>query len=198
MTLRRTYTFWAAGYDALVAGATARARQQSLAGLGNVAGQHILIDGVGTGLDYPWLSAGANYVGVDLTWAMLKKAADRPDGGPVALVQGDAMQLPFADAAFDQIIMHLILAVVPQPARALAEAARVLKPDGQILIFDKFLKPGQKAPLRRLISPLLGRLATRTDVVFENVLHEVPRLQVMADAPALAGGWFRLIRLRKA
>lgn len=197
MSLRQTYTLWAAGYDALVARATAQARQKSLAGLGEIAGQRILIDGVGTGLDYPWLPAGADYLGVDLTWAMLKKAADRPDGGSVRLVQGDAMQLPLADAAFDQIIMHLILAVVPEPARALAEAARVLKPNGQILIFDKFLKPGQKAPLRRLISPLLGRLATRTDVVFEDALRDVPGLQVMADVPALAGGWFRLIRLRK-
>lgn len=198
MSLRRTYALWAAGYDAIVARATAQARQQSLTGLGDVAGQHILIDGVGTGLDYPWLPAGADYLGVDLTWAMLKKAADRPDGGPVALVQGDAMQLPIADAVFDQIVMHLILAVVPDPARALAEAARVLKPGGQILIFDKFLKPGQKAPLRRLISPLLGRLATRTDVVFEDVLRDVSSLQLVSDVPALAGGWFRLIRLRKA
>jgi len=88
--------------------------------------------------------------------------------------------------------------VVPEPARALTEAVRVLKPGGQILIFDKFLKPGQKAPLRRLISPLLGRLATRTDVVFEDVLRDVSSLQLVSDVPALAGGWFRLIRLRKA
>lgn len=197
MGLRRAYTLWAPGYDAIVAGATARARQASLAELGDVAGQHILIDGVGTGLDYPWLPAGADYVGVDLTWAMLRKAALRPDGGRVRLVQGDAMQLPFANAVFDQVIMHLILAVVPEPSRALSEAARVLKPGGQILIFDKFLKPDQQALMRRLISPLLGRLATRTDVVFEDVLRLVSDLRLIMDAPVLAGGWFRCIRLRK-
>ncbi|MEW5791092.1 MAG: methyltransferase domain-containing protein [Pseudomonadota bacterium] len=198
MGLRQAYTLWAPLYDLVVDRAFVAQRRRSLAELGEVAGQRILIDGVGTGLDYPHLPPGATYVGVDLTWAMLARAARRPEGHGVRLVQGDAMALPFADGSFDQIVMHLILAVVPEPARALREAARVLKPGGQILILDKFLKPGERAPLRRLASPLLGRLATRTDVVFEAVLAAVPDLVPEADEAALGGDWFRRIRLRKA
>jgi len=41
------------------------------------------------------------------------------------------------------------------------------------------------------------RLATRLDVVFEDVLAEVPDLQVVSDTALLAGGWFRGIVLRK-
>ena len=95
------------------------------------------------------------------------------------------------------VLLHLILAVTPHPEQVLAEAARVLRRGGRILILDKFLRPGQNAPLRRLISPLLGLLATRTNVVFEAVLAQVPGLEVVSDLPALAGGWFRQIVLRK-
>jgi len=73
----------------------------------------------------------------------------------------------------------------------------VLRRGGRVLILDKFLRPGQKAPLRRLISPVLGLLATRTDVVFEEALAQTRGLEVVADQPALAGGWFRHIELRK-
>ncbi|MGH8662741.1 MAG: hypothetical protein ACREUX_00620, partial [Burkholderiales bacterium] len=60
-----------------------------------------------------------------------------------------------------------------------------------------FLAPSRPAPLRRLMSPLAGRIATRLDVVFEDVLARVPELRVASDQPALAGGWFRRIELRK-
>lgn len=112
-------------------------------------------------------------------------------------MQGDAQGLPFADGSFDHAILHLILAVVPDPAACLAETARVLTPGGSVLIFDKFLQPRQRAPLRRLINPLLRRVATRLDVVFEEVLRETPQLVLESDQPALASGWFRLIRLKR-
>jgi hypothetical protein len=67
-----------------------------------------------------------------------------------------------------------------------------------LLVFDKFLQRGQTALLRRLANPLLRRFATRLDVVFEDVLAAAPALQVLHDRPALAGGWFRMIRLRKS
>ncbi len=91
----------------------------------------------------------------------------------------------------------MILAVVPEPRLCLQETARVLRPGGTALIFDKFLQPGQRAPLRRLLSPLASRLATHLDVVFETVHESEPALQLESDRPALAAGWFRLIRLRR-
>jgi phosphatidylethanolamine/phosphatidyl-N-methylethanolamine N-methyltransferase len=73
----------------------------------------------------------------------------------------------------------------------------VLKPGGTIIILDKFLRPYQTALLRRALNPLSRRIATRMDVVFEDVLKQVPQLQVVSDVPLLAGGWFRGIVLRK-
>ena len=57
--------------------------------------------------------------------------------------------------------------------------------------------PGGRAPLRRLLSPLTAGIATRIDVVFEEVLKKAPGLQVINNEPALVGGWFRFIRLQK-
>lgn len=193
--LRLSYTVIAPVYDLAVDHATRAARRRSIAGLGDLSSRRVLLAGIGTGLDIPLLPPAAQYVGIDLTYAMLLRARLRGRG--VLLHLGDATVLPYADAGFDAVILHLILAVVPQPARALREALRVLKPGGRAAVFDKFLRPGQHAPLRRLVSPLAGRLATHTDVVFEEVLAACPGAAVIHDQPALAGGWFRSILLQK-
>ena len=152
---------------------------------------------MGTGLDLPHLPAQHHYVGLDLNRAMLSRALPRVGDIHFVPVQGDAQRLPFADASFDGAVLHLILAVVPEPAHCFAEVARILRPGGQVLVFDKFLRPGQPALLRRLINPLARRVATRLDVVFEELLAAAPELVLEQDQPALAGGWFRRIRLRK-
>ena len=115
----------------------------------------------------------------------------------IKLICADSQNLPFENESFDVIIMHLILAVVPDPERALQEANRVLKKNGRIYILDKFLKPGQLAPVRRSLNTVLRHIATRTDVVFEDVLTRCNHLHLVHDEPALAGGWFRLIELAK-
>ncbi len=193
--LHYAYTLWAPVYDWAIASPTRESRRRSLAALGDVTGRMILLAGIGTGLDIPLLPSGARYVGLDRTPAMLRRARRTAEntGCTVSLQIGDAMYLPYRDGVFDAVIMHLILAVVPDSRAALAEAARVAKPGGRLLILDKFLRPGQSAPLRRLISPLLGLVATRTDVVFEELLASVPGLRVLSDEPDLAGGWFRRI-----
>lgn len=200
MTLRYGYTLFAPIYDALVAPFTDAARQRSLALLNEEPPLDALLVGIGSGLDIPLLPPGPNYTGIDLTPAMLTRARRRAAAAGMAihLDQGDARCLPYDDRAFDTVVLHLILAVTPHPRQVLAEAARVLRPGGRVLILDKFLRPGQRAPLRRWISPLLGMLATRTDVEFEAVLAQTPTLEMILDQPAMAGGWFRQIVLRKA
>ncbi|MDE2441235.1 MAG: methyltransferase domain-containing protein [Betaproteobacteria bacterium] len=196
MSLRHTYTLIAPLYDAAISRATQAARKRSLATLPATPGQ-VLLAGVGTGLDLPHLPKEHHYVGLDLTLAMLSRSLPRSSNIAFAPVQGDAQRLPFADAAFDSAVLHLILAVVPEPARCLTEIARVVRPGGRVLVFDKFLRRGQTALLRRLANPLMRRVATRLDVVFEDLLPAAPELEVEHDQPALAGGWFRMIRLRR-
>jgi ubiquinone/menaquinone biosynthesis C-methylase UbiE len=199
MALKHFYTLWAPIYDPMVGVATRQARARSLRRLGDPAGQSILLCGIGTGLDLPHLPVGGRYTGIDVTPAMLARARARARRLPIdiELREGNVMALDLPDAGFDTVVMHLILAVVPEPALALREAARVLKPGGRILVLDKFLRPRQAAPLRRLFNLGLRHVATRTDVVFEDLLAGTEGLGVIEDEPAFAGGWFRRITLQK-
>jgi phosphatidylethanolamine/phosphatidyl-N-methylethanolamine N-methyltransferase len=199
MALKHSYTLLAPLYDRAVRGPLYNVRRQSLSRLKNVADKDVLLNGIGTGLDLEHLPRGARYTGSDITPLMLKRAQQRANetGIDIKLECADSHNLPFASESFDIIIMHLILAVVPNPERALQEADRVLRNNGSIYILDKFLRPGQLAPIRRGLNTVLRHVATRTDVVFEDVLSTSSNLHVVSDEPALAGGWFRLIELVK-
>lgn len=203
MSLKHSYTLLAPIYDSIVSGPIDAYRIKSISRLKNTKNKQILINGIGSGLDIPYLPDDACYTGTDITPAMLERAKCRNKNNSSARALhitfkiADSQALPYQDNSFDFIIMHLILAVVPNPVLALQEASRVLKPGGNIVIFDKFIRPGQLAIVRRLLSIFLRHFATRTDVVFEDVLKTCPQLKLIDDKPALAKGWFRLIELKK-
>ncbi len=196
MGLQHTYRFIAPIYDTIVARATYSMRKKSIDQISSIQNKKVLISGIGTGLDIPLLDPNAEYHGVDITPGMLRKVP-KSKLESLNLSVGDVMKLPYGDNSFDIVIMHLILAVVPDPQQALLESARVTKPNGAIIILDKFLRPGQKAYFRRLISPLIGQIATRTNVVFENLLAACPNLNLVSDEATELSSWFRRIELRK-
>ncbi len=201
MALKHSYTLLAPLYDALVSSESINAcRKKSLSRIKDTGNTNILINGIGSGLDIPFLPEDACYIGTDITPAMLERAKACARNYPldISFQVADSQALPFEDNTFDLVVMHLILAVVPRPELALMEACRVLKPNGKIYLFDKFIKPGQLAITRRLLDIFLRHFATRTNVVFENVLKTCPQLTLIHDEPVLAKGWFRLIELRKS
>lgn len=195
--LRLSYSLIAPLYDRAVERPLLKARTRSLRGLPVDMPGNVLVSGVGTGLDLPLLPALHRYTALDFNAAMLVRALPRGANLDIDWVLGDSMALPFADAHFDHAVLHLILAVVPQPEKCLSETARVLKPGGTIVIFDKFIHSRQHAWLLRTINPLARRIASRMDVVFEEVLCQTPQLQIVSDTPLLADGWFRAIVLQK-
>jgi len=143
MGLKQSYTVLAPVYDAIVSNATAPMRRDSLRTLTPADDDRILLAGFGTGLDIPYLPVNADYFAMDLTAAMLARARHRL--GPeqrVFLHRANVMHMPYADASFDSVVLHLILAVVSEPHQVLAEAARVVKPGGRVLVLDKFIRPG--------------------------------------------------------
>ncbi|WOX16329.1 class I SAM-dependent methyltransferase [Streptomyces sp. N50] len=69
-------------------------------------------------------------VGVDRSPGMLSLAGQRVPGGVVC---GDATRLPFASGGVDAVVIVWLLHLLPDPASVLAEAARVLRPNGTLI-----------------------------------------------------------------
>jgi ubiquinone/menaquinone biosynthesis C-methylase UbiE len=86
--------------------------------------------GCGTGRNLPLLPAGVVAVGLDPAWDSLARARQRAPGA--RLVQGSAEALPFRDSSFDTVASGLVLCSVLDPARALGEVRRVLRPGGSL------------------------------------------------------------------
>ncbi len=81
---------------------------------------------------------------------------------------GDATALPFADASFRTVLIRDVLHHLPNPAQAVAEAVRVLAPDGRLVL----LEPNARNPLIRLQMALVPaeRGAARLDAAFLHAL----------------------------
>jgi ArsR family transcriptional regulator len=106
--------------------------------------------GTGTGRLLELAAPQADHVlGVDMSRDMLALArarlAERGLADRAAVRQADMYRLPFADASFDAVALQMVLHYAEDPAAALAEAARVLRPGGTLLVAD--LAPHDQAPL---------------------------------------------------
>jgi demethylmenaquinone methyltransferase / 2-methoxy-6-polyprenyl-1,4-benzoquinol methylase len=110
-------------------------RRATRAALDLKPGETVLDLGAGTGVSTVELAkSGAYVVGVDISQGMLRAGKKvRPDA---PLLAGDALALPFADAAFDAATISFALRNVHDPAAAVAEMARVVKPGGRLVICE--------------------------------------------------------------
>ena len=194
---RRRYALWAPFYDWVVA-PLRNARRRSIEGLQLRPGERVLLVGGGTGEDLPFLPPGVFTLATDLTPAMLMRA--RAKAGPghrLAVMDGHRLALP--DGAFDAVVLHLILAVIPDPALCLAEAVRVLRPGGRIAVLDKFVAPGEGPSIgRRLMNRVTRPIATDITRRLDDIVRgSGAPLQPVGDEPAL-GGLFRIVRLASA
>lgn len=191
---RLRYTIWAPHYDRVTKFHAERRRSISLLGL--APGERVLIVGCGTGADLPFLPDDVAVLATDYTPAMLDQARARARPN-VEFRQMDGRALELPDASFDAAILHMVLEVVPEPHRCLAEVARVLRPGGRAAIFDKFLPDGARpAWPRRAALALLDTVFTANNRQLSEILAASGApLEVVHDEPA--GGAYRYVLLQR-
>ena len=92
----------------------------------------------GTGTNRRYLPDAVEYVGVDLSPAVLREADARFDDLVLgeSLLEMDAQALDFPEDSFDTVISSLSTCTFPDPDAALGEMARVCKPDGRVLLLE--------------------------------------------------------------
>jgi demethylmenaquinone methyltransferase/2-methoxy-6-polyprenyl-1,4-benzoquinol methylase len=110
-------------------------RRATRAALSLRSGERVLDVGAGTGVSTVELGRnGAFAVGVDLSLGMLRAGRRaRPD---VPLVAGDALRLPFPDAAFDAVTISFALRNVVDVEAALRELGRVTRTGGRLVVCE--------------------------------------------------------------
>jgi ubiquinone/menaquinone biosynthesis C-methylase UbiE len=196
---RFIYRLWSPIYDLLFDRLLfASGRQRTFELLQLRGDERVLLVGIGTGADLPYLPQKIQAVGVDLSPEMLLKAKKKPpETGNRLLLQCDAQSLPLQDASFDVVILTLILSVVPDGAACWREALRALRPGGRAIIFDKFLPDDQSSnPFRALLN--MGAKLLGTDI--NRHLGEMlagTKYEIVLNEPSLLNGMYRIILIEK-
>lgn len=192
------YTMALPVYDK-IAGIFSSQRKKSIDKLNIHADENILILGAGTGLDLPFLPLCGSITAIDITPGMihrLKKRAQK-SGIVVNAMIMDGQKLSFPENTFDCVILHLIVAVIPDPVKCLQEAERVLKAGGRVAVFDKFIQEGKKPSiLRKIINIFSGILFSEINRSIHKLLKSTSFI-IQYDENAGFHGLLRILILRK-
>jgi len=125
-------------------------------------GQTVLDLGSGAGIDC-FLAArrvgpAGRVIGVDMTPEMIQRARANAEKGSFPQVEfrlGEIEALPVADGTVDVIISNCVLNLSPERDRVLAEAARVLRPGGRLVVSDMV----SERPIPRIVQGSLDAIA---------------------------------------
>jgi ubiquinone/menaquinone biosynthesis C-methylase UbiE len=156
---QRIWNRWAGIYDLRVR-LFMRRRKAAVEALRPRRGDTVLDLACGTGLNIPHIikriGTEGRIVGVDCTRAMLMQArrkVDRHRWQGVALVEADAATLPLAGDSCDAVLCSYAMVIIPDYRRAIAEAVRVLKPGGRLVL----LEPKRGSALwARAVNPMVA------------------------------------------
>jgi len=127
------------------------------------AAGEVLELGAGSGLNLPFYGSRVRRLhALDPSEALLRMASRKHPGAhfPVELVSGSAEQIPLADRSVDTVVTTWTLCSIPDAAKALGEARRVLRPGGSLLFVEHGHAPDERvARWQRRIEPVWKPLA---------------------------------------
>jgi phosphatidylethanolamine/phosphatidyl-N-methylethanolamine N-methyltransferase len=136
--------------------------------LGIPPGAKVLEVGAGTGTSFPAYPAHCEITGVDLAPDMLARARQKIEENHwshLTVMEMNALDLEFPDNTFDYVMAFHVVTVVPDPVRMIAEAKRVCKPGGRIVIVNHFTSEVPLlGSLTQALDPITRWLGWRTDL----------------------------------
>ena len=187
------WTEKAAAYDAHLALITKQAIQPCLSVVDQIAGSNILDMCCGTGeLAAVATQHGATVTGIDFAATMIEIATQKVP--QATFVTGDAEELGFEDATFDAVLCMFGLLHLAHPDRAIAEAARVLKPGGTF-VYTMWLGPNKGCDLINIIVQAINEHGS-----MDNLPPSPPMARFAKEAemrPALSAQGFKDIAFRE-
>lgn len=152
-----------------------KARQQAFSEIDSKRGDAILLVGVGTGEDFPYLPPHASITGIDLSPDMLRIAKTKKGDHNINLMQMNAETMNFPNKKFTVIVLNLILSVVEHPEKVLERSLKYLEPGGTLLIFDKFVESNVKPNLiRRALNVITSAIGTDINRDFNEIKNDLP------------------------
>lgn len=159
-------------------------------------GETVLDLGSGAGLD-ALLAARAvgpegRVLGVDMTPEMIRRATENASKAGIAQAefrQGRLENLPVADGTVDAATSNCVINLVPDKARVFREIARVLKPDGRLVVSDIVIDGELPTAVRRDLLAYVGCVAgaLRREEYFEALRAAgFSRIETLSDVDFLA------------
>ncbi len=119
----------------------------------------VLDVGAGTGVNLPYFEKATRVVAVEPSAPMRARLQRKAElaSVPVEVCDATAESLPFPDASFDAVVFTLALCTIPDPDAALAEARRVLKLGGQLVVLEHVRGEGRLARRQDRWDPVWSR-----------------------------------------
>ena len=128
--------------------------------LGDLEGD-VLEIGAGTGASLPHYERAARVVALEPDPSMAKRLPEKVAAArvPVEVVAGTAEDVPYPDESFDAVVSTFMLCSVADPPAVLAEAHRVLRHDGKLVLLEHVRGEGRTARWQERLTPLHRRIA---------------------------------------
>jgi phosphatidylethanolamine/phosphatidyl-N-methylethanolamine N-methyltransferase len=164
----KLYSEFAPLYDKVFGKIFYNRLEQVIENLGIPPGAKVLEVGAGTGTSFPAYPSHCEITGVDLAPDMLARARKKiQENGwsHLTVMEMNALDLQFPDNHFDYVMAFHVVTVVPDPVRMIAEAKRVCKPGGTIVIVNHFTSERRLlGSLTQALDPVTRWLGWRTDL----------------------------------
>jgi phosphatidylethanolamine/phosphatidyl-N-methylethanolamine N-methyltransferase len=191
--IERVYSNYAGVYDRLFGRVFQDSREAVVRNLSIQPAERVLEVGVGTGLCLPLYPAHCEITAIDVSQAMLQKAAARVKEqglSNVELLQMDAGAMTFADDSFDLVIAAYVVTAVPDYRKLMSEMVRVSRPGGRLVLLNHFTQTSPMiAAVEKAISPICVKIGFRTDLSVDEVIDGWPLIKERDDRVKPLGMW---------